>query len=256
MTKVRGARNMTVNVTAKQVFQGLQFVLLLVITGLLLWSQPWNAAGGAEKRTISVTGEATTEEAPDEYTFSPYFEAKGMDKTALKETLTIQANDAVAKLKELGVAESDMKLDLSSFDQWYWLEGEEGVATAYIQIKISDKDLAQKVQDYLLSTDAKGQQTPQASFSKDKQKSLEDSLTNEAILDARRKAEQQAAQLGAKLGDATKIQESADVVFPMAYDAGVATLEASADSARSSSLPVLVGEDEYTKTVSVTFELK
>lgn len=247
---------MTINVTTKQVFQAVQFLLLVVIAGLLIWSQPWNDANAGEKRTITVTGEATTEEAPDEYMFSPYFEAKGTDKTALKDTLTTQANDAVAKLKELGVAESDMKLDLSSFDQWYWLEGEEGVATAYIQIKINDKDLAQKVQDYLLTTDAKGQQTPQASFSKEKRSSLEDSLTNEAIADARRKAEQQASQLGAKLGDAMEVNPSGEGIMPIAYDTGVATLEASADSARSSSLPILVGEDEYTQTVTVTFELK
>jgi uncharacterized protein YggE len=249
---------MTINVTTKQVLQMVQFLMLSAVLVLMIWSQPWSGtSNGENKRTITVTGDATIEASPDEYMFSPYFEAKGSDKEALKTTLTEQANDAVAKLKELGVADDDIKLDLNSFDQWYWLEGEEGVATASIQVDVANKELAQKVQDFLLTTEAKGQLTPQATFSEDKQDELDDEVMKKAIEDAKKRAEQQASLLGAKLGKVVESKQSSDSVFPMAYDTGVATLEMSApDSARSASLPVMVGQNEYTQSVTVTFELK
>ena len=247
---------MTINVSSKQVFQTVQGVLLIAIFGLLLWSQPWDNSTSKETRKITVTGDATIEATPDEYTFSPYFESKGTDKTELKGELTDMANEAITKLKELGVQEDDIKLDLSSFDQWYWAKDEEGVATASLQIKVTDKELAQKVQDYFLSTDAKGQSTPQASFSEDKQDELDTEATNKATEDAKRKAELQANQLGAKLGKVLEAKAASDSVFPIAYDSGVATMEASGSESTRSSLPVLVGQNEYTQSITITYELQ
>ncbi len=248
---------MTINVSKQQLFNAAQMVLLVVVLGLLLWSQPWNkSSASSATRKITVTGEATIESAPDEYMFYPYFEATGKDKDALKDTLTTKANDAITKLKELGVKDDDMKLDLSSFDNWYWAKDEEGTATASITIKITDKDLTQKIQDYLLTTDAKGQQTPQASFSKDKQKELDSQVTDKAIEDAKKKAEQQASKLGAKVGKVIEVGQSSGPITPVAMDSGSLTVSAGSAEMSRASLPVLVGQNEYTQTVSVTYELK
>lgn len=247
---------MTIKVSKQKVFNAIQFILLVAVLGLLIWSQPWNKGVSATTRKITVTGQATIEATPDKYTFYPYFEAKGTDQKAMKETLTTQANEAVAKLKELGVKEDNLKLDLSSFGNWYWAEGEEGSLTASLTIDTDDKDLSQKIQDYLLSGEAKGQLTAQATFSDEKQKELDRQVSDKAADDAKAKAEQQASHLGAKVGKLIEVGDSGNIAFPVAYDnAATMSVSGSAETIKSS-VPVLVGQNEYTKTVTVTFELK
>lgn len=171
---------MTVNITTEKMFKWLQFVMTLAVLGLLLWSQPWKGASnsGNATRKITVSGEATLKAEPDEYLFSPYFEAKGTDQTALKKQLNDKANAAVAKLKELGVEDTKIKVDSSSYDYWYFEPGQEGNLTVSLQVTVNDKTKAQEIQDYVTTLDLKGQLTPQATFSKDKQKEVESQATD------------------------------------------------------------------------------
>lgn len=247
---------MTIDVSANKFLKWLQLLLLLAILGLLLWSKPWDASSTNETaRTIRVSGEATLEATPDEFVFYPYFEEKGSDQDALKATLTKQANDAVEAIKALGVAEDKIALDASSYDRWYWEKDEQGVLTASLTVTVDNKDKAQEVQDYLLNTSAKGQLTPQGVFSKAKQKELDAQAIKEASADARSKAEAQATLFDAKLGKVVTVEQGYDSVFPVAYN-GRGIAEDVALEASSSFLPVLPGQDEYTQTVSVTYELK
>ncbi len=243
---------MTLNLTKKTLLYGIYLLLLVVILGLLLWSQPWKANSSSETRKITVSGQATVESEPDLYVFSPYFEVKDTDQEAARKEVSTLANNAVEAMKELGVEEKDITLDVSNYDRWYWAEGEEGVMNAYLTIKIRDKDLAQKVQDYLTSSSAKGQLTSQESFSEEKQKSLESEATEQAIEDARSKAEAQAKLFGAKLGDVIEVKQNEDV-SALPYR-GIAELQISDGADKS--LPVLPGEQEYTKTLQVVYELR
>lgn len=247
---------MTVNITSAKLFKCLQMGLLVVILGLILWSKPWDSGtSSTTTRKITVAGEATISAEPDEFEFSPYYEEKGTDQEALKEKLTQKSNETVDKLKELGVEDKDIKLDVSSYDYWYWQEDEEGVLNAYITITIQDGDLVQQVQDYLLTTDAKGQLTPRASFSKEKRKQLDAQAVEEASTEARAKAEAQAKLFGAKLGDVIEVNQQRDSIFGYSVDA--VTLESSDLSVSSAaSLPVLQGEQDYSQTVSVVYELQ
>ncbi len=246
---------MTINVTKKTVQELLQWILLIAIFGMLLWSQPWQQSS-ASARKITVVGEASTDTEPDEYLFSPYFQQSGTNKDALKESLTKKANAAVTKLKELGVEEKDIKVDASSYDYWYATDEKDTPMTVSLQITVRDKDLAQEIQDYLLTLDIEGQLTPSATFSADKRKALEAQLTEEASKDARAKAEAQAKSLGAKLGKVLEVSQSGDSVMPM-YASGMAVAEDTVSSgATRSSLEILPGQNEYTQVVSVTYELK
>jgi uncharacterized protein YggE len=247
---------MTVNITAAKLRQCVQFALLVAIFGLLLWSQPWDSSSNsAETRTITVSGEATIEAEPDTFTFNPYFEQEGTDQDALKEALSVQANEAVEKLKELGVEDSDIKLDVSSYDYWYWDEDEEGRLSAYITIEIPAGDLVQEVQDYLLTTDAKGQLSPRASFSEEKRKNLDAQAVELASADAKSKAAVQASLFDAELGDVVTVSQGRDSIFGYPEPVALESREASLDMA-SSSIPVLPGEQEYKQTVTVVYELQ
>ncbi len=247
---------MAVTITGKDFYKWLHIVLLIAILGLLLWSKPWDTNGSGDTvRTIRVSGEATIDAVPDEFVFYPRFEQTGTDQEALKTRLTKQANDAVEAIQNLGVPEDKISLDASSYDRWYWEDDEEGVLSAQITATVNDRELAQEVQDYLLTTSAKGQLTPQPTFSKDKQKQLESEAVAEASKDARSKAEAQAALFDAQLGDVVTVDQGRgfDEAYPYLNDG--AELSFAEDSV-SSTLPVLPGEDEYTQNVNVTYELR
>lgn len=246
---------MTIKVGSKDVINILQITLLVVILGLLLWSKPWTDSNSSELRKITVTGNSSIDAEPDEYSFSPYFEKTGNDQEALKSELTNLVNNTVTELKKLGVDEKDIKLDVSSYDYWFVADGEDGSLNASIQIKVRDKDLTQKIQDYLLSTEAKGQLTPQASFSDTKQKELDAMAVDQAIDDAKDQASRQAEKLGGRIGKVLEFNQSQDSVFPIMYDAKAIAGD-SAVSESNESLPVLSGQNEYNQSVIITYELK
>jgi len=244
---------MTVKITRDTMYKLVQFTLLVAILGLLLWSQPWSSTNSDEVRKLSVRGEATVQAVPDEFVFYPYLEKSGPDRDALRTKLTEQANTVVNQLKELGVDENKIALDASSYDNWYVNEGEDGNMRVSLTITLADKDKAQEVQDYLLTLDnLKGQISPQANFSKAKQKELESQATDLAIEDAAARASQQAGLVGAEIGDVLEVGQSSGAGFPVAFS----RLEAADLGSEASSLPVLPGENEYRIDINVTYELR
>lgn len=245
---------MTINLTKDLLFKVAHGAVLVAILGLLLWSQPWQNSASDNTRKITVSGSASVEAEPDGYTFNPYFEAKGSDKDALKTEVTKKANAAIDKLKEIGVEDKDITLDVSSYDRWYWREGQDGNLSAYLTIRTSDKDKAQEIQNYLLSTDAKGQLTSTGNFSEDKLKQLQADAKNKAIEDAKSKAETQAKSFDAKLGKVITVADDANYAVEPMMARGAA--EMSLDDSASTDLPVLNGQDQVYQTVTVTYELK
>ncbi len=247
---------MTINFTKGQVFKVVEILLLVAILGILIWFVFIDSSSGSAAKTITMTGEATIESAPDEYVFMPIYEASGTDQVAVQEELTAKAVDVTAKLKELGVEEKDITLQTSAYDNWKPLETGEATTTVSLEVKVSNKELSQKVQDYLITTGAKGQISPQGSFSITKTKELDAEARAKASEEARTKAEAQAAIFGAELGDVVKIEQgsSVGIGYPelmMSTDGATGSRDASV-----SSLPVLVGQDSYSATVSVTYELQ
>jgi uncharacterized protein YggE len=68
-----------------------------------------------------------------------------------------------------------------------------------LTVTANNEKLAQKVQDYLLTTNPTGEVTPYASFSKDKEKQLQAQARSKAEQDAKAKADQSAKNLGFKV---------------------------------------------------------
>lgn len=243
---------MTINISSSQVYKIVQTILLVAILSLSLWSAPWNEDSSGIRK-ITVNGQSTIEAEPDEFVFYPYFQKTGTDKDVLKVELTETANKAVEKIKELGIEEKDIKLDASSYERWYFAEGEEGSLTVSLTIKTKEKEKAQEVQDYLLTLDVKGQISPSAQFSEAKKQELDKQAVESAIKDAREKADSQAKLLDSKLGKVIEIKQSQESIFPIAYGRDAA-LESGDVSTQS--LPVLPGENKYTQTVTMVFELQ
>jgi len=243
MTNEHSSRSLQLNISWK-IISLLLLVVIVVMLGL------WKPRDSTDStRSISVTGEATVSAEPDELVFSPYFEVE------TSEALTTKAADVTAKLKELGVEDKSIKTNASSYDKYYpMLIEEAGQSNLTLQFTVtltSNKDLSQKVQDYLVSQNPKGQITPQASFSDDKLKQLEEEASTKATADAKARAEKIARELGARVGKVKGVSEvSGFGVYPLT--------EEGRDVATSSqaSLPVQVGENDFTYQLQVEFELR
>jgi uncharacterized protein YggE len=231
-------------------------LLAVVISMLAVW-RPWE---GSETRKITVSGQATVKAVPDEFVFYPSFSRTASDAETAKSELNTFGQKLLNEVKALGVPEEKIKLDSSSYDYYYPVDKpqqtDEQTVTLQVTITVDNKELAQKVQDYLASTDAKGQLTAQASFSTEKQKTLEAEARQKAIEDAKSKADQTAANLNSRLGNVLEISDGTG--FGGCYGAICPMMGAAEDSAKSSrsSLPVTPGENELNFTVQVIFALR
>lgn len=146
----------TQSVSLKLDLRIVSVVLLLVIAVMLALWRPWQ--GTSDKRVVSVTGEARIDAVPDEYVFSPYFQSAGTDNQALRNELAKLGDKLVKELRALGVPENKISLSGSSYDYYYYTN-DKGEQTAQLRatVTVDTKELAQKVQDYLLKQDIKGQ---------------------------------------------------------------------------------------------------
>lgn len=246
----------SINISLNSIYKILIIILFLIIVGMLLVWQPWKSALNQD-RSISVSGEATVKAVPDQYVFNPIYEFKNEDKAKALAEQTDKNNQIIAKLKELGIKDSDIKNNASGYSNSYSVEPASPEQTTYslsLTITVSDKDLATKVQDYLVSTNPEGQVTPQAGFSETKRKELENQARDMATKDARAKAEQIAKNTGAKLGKVKLIQDGGGFgqPIPALYEDSVA----SGSSATKQSMQIQPGENELNYVVSVSYYLK
>lgn len=239
-------------------------LLVIVVVMLVLW-RPWQAKSGADARTISVTGEATVKATPDEYVFSPSYQFKNADKAAALKELTAKNDAIVAALKKLGVPDSGIKTNSNSYETGI-TPYDGGVSTntrdsttyvLNIVVTVGDKQLTQKVQDYLVTTTPEGGSvSPYATFSTAKQKQLEAQARDQATKEARSKADQSAKNLGFKVGDVKNIDDSGFGGGVMPYAANSTMGMAEDTKSAPPSLAVQPGENDLNYSVAVVYYIR
>lgn len=229
-------------------------ILLLIMAIMVVIWKPWDTIS-SDDRTISVTGDATISAEPDEFAFSPTYEFTSANQDTALTDLTERSDGIVTELKKLGVKDNQIKTNASDYDYQIYRKPGTDLSTYTLQltITIGDKDLAQKVQDYLLTTSPAGTITPYPSFSDAKQKQIESKARDEATKDARAKAEQSARNLGFKVGKVKSVNDGTG--FDDYYLGGATTLEAG-DSATSRSLAIQPGENDLSYSVTVVYYVK
>lgn len=237
-------------------FSVVNFLMLAgILASVLLFWKPWDLAVNENTRKVSVTGSATVEAEPDQYQFNPTYTRDTTEKIS-------QLNDQIiTTLKNLGVKDSEIKNNASRYgsQEIYYLvapeKGEEK-STLNLTITVDNKKLAQKVQDYLVTTNPSGSITPYASFSTSMLKKLQNEARGDAIKDARKKADQTASELGVKIGKVISVSEGSDGecgygAICYAADTGVSSSKGAAED----SISVQPGTDEYTYSFTVVFAL-
>jgi uncharacterized protein YggE len=155
----------------------------------------------------------------------------------------------------MGVADSKIKTNSDGYDLPTFKKQNPPSATYSLRLTVTlnNKDLAQKVQNYLVTTTPTGAVTPELEFSDAKRKELESKARDEATKEARSKAEQSAKNLGFKLGDVKSVKDGSSFggIQPMMNE-GIAN-----DSSSSSSkLTLQPGENDLSYEVSVSYYLK
>lgn len=224
---------------------------IILLVGL--W-RPWQGST-ANSRRVTVSGTSTIKATPDKYTFSPSWEFKGNDKTATLKQATDKSATVISELKKIGVADKDIKSNTGGWDGYYYYDSalNQHTYTLNVTATVANRELAQKVQDYLATTEPTGQVSPVGTFSTVLQKKLEQQGRSEATKDARAKADEMAQNLGFKVGKVVTITDNG-------ADGGINTMLAQGSglsgNLQSTSLAVQPGQNELTYTVQVVYAIR
>jgi uncharacterized protein YggE len=223
-----------------------------IVILVALW-RPWEAGFDKNTRTIDVTGQATLKAKPDQMVFSPYYQFDNKDTQAAIKAADEKSKAVTAELKKLGVKDNEIKSQASGYDTGVVSsDGKTSIYTLSYTITLEDVALAQKIQDYLLTTSPMGQVTPVYGFAKKTQNDLETKARDEATKNARTKAEQSAKNLGFSIGGVKEVTDgvSAGSPYPLMG------IDDKAVSPASSSLSLQSGENELTYSVKVVFYIR
>jgi uncharacterized protein YggE len=219
--------------------------VLLVLLGAALTFGPVHAA----EKTVTVTGEATVGVAPD--TAIIRIGVSSQEKTAREagEANARQMTSVLAAIKASGIAERDIQTSRLSLQPQYdpnkggtpRLTGFQ--ANNQVTVRIRDIDSLPTVLDRAIGAGAN--EMSGIEFVVSEQSKLLDQARDDAIADARRKAELYAKAAGAKLGHVVSISEEGPAPpqpRPM-------------QAMRAGAVPVAPGEQTLRAIVSVSYEL-
>jgi len=220
-------------------------VLCVLIGGALLALAPAHAA----ERIVTVTGEATVGVAPDAAIIR--IGVSSQEKTAREagEANAKQMTSVLAAIKASGIAERDIQTSrLSLQPQYDPNKGGTARLTGFqannqVTVRIRDIDTLPSVLDRAIAAGAN--EMSGIEFVVSEQSKLLDQARDDAIADARRKAELYARAAGAKLGQVVSISEEG-VTPPQPRPM---------QAVRAGAVPVAPGEQTLRAIVSVSYEL-
>lgn len=203
---------------------------------------------------VTVTGEASNQEANQVATFNAGVNAVNDNKDAAIKEVNEKISAVVASVKEFGVPDADIKtqnMNIYQNQEMYYEGGTQKQRLGQwnvsntVEIKLRQVERATELATLLSQSGANNVWGP--NYALDETSQAENALMEKAIEDARMKAERIADASGASLGKVIQVIEgnNSGIIAPM-YRAegggGGAAMEA--------------GSTLVTKTVSVTFELR
>jgi len=242
------------------------FLAVQVLAGLM--GLRYIGAGIAPGNTISVSGYGEALAVPDIATFSFSVVSEKATVAAAQADATTKANATLAYLKGAGVDEKDIQTSDYSVNPQYdyvqkacvggYCPGGEQVLRGYqvrqtTTVKVRDTEMAG---DLLGGVGQKGAtEVSGLQFTFDDPDQLEDEAREEAIADAKAKANELAKQLGVSVVRVVSFSESGSGM-PMPYKVE-AFGRGGADMAVAQSAPeISVGQNKVTSSVSVTYEIR
>lgn len=238
--------------TLKKAIVSSAVLVVIVLIGVFI--VPWRYVNWGKLEilpasTITVSGEARLEEKSQIASFTAGVTAINDNK----ETAVDEVNQAIAEIidsvKTFGIAEKDIQTQTLSVYKIQEVERRIGLgqwnANNTIEITLRDVDKASALASLLSESGATNVHGP--SFYLDDTQDSEVVLLEEAINNAREKAEKIAKSSGRKLGKIVTVTEGAQQASGILKSVG---LEAGINT------PIEPGTETVYKTVTVTFELR
>ena len=231
-------------------------LVLAILAGVagMLYARPATAQGSVGvpgMRQVTVVGHGEVKGQPDTATVQIGVETEApAAKDALAQN-TSQAQALQAKLKELGVADKDMQTSNVSIYPTYGADGRQLTGSRIansVVVKIRDLSKAGTLLDQVVQAGANS--VNGVSFSVDDPNALLGQAREQAIQDAKARAELLAKASGATVGEVLVITENVGSQPPMPL---MAAAPAAADSR---AVPVQPGEQSFSIDVQVTFALR
>jgi hypothetical protein len=223
--------------------------LLVLAVGALAGIGRPEAAESAEPEPrggITVTGVGTVKAVPDQAEFSLGVTTEGTTAREALSANSARMRELIAALKDAGVADRDIQTQGVSVGRDYDETGPADGFTAQnsVSVLIQDLDRAGAVLDAAARAGANNVYGP--SLTRSNREGLEAKALEDAVANARKRAETLADAAGIELGAVTAISESVP-----SHDGGWALR--AADTA--SSPPIEKGTQEIQATVTVTFAI-
>ena len=214
------------------------------------------AGQNAEVHGISVSGEGKATGVPDIAMLS-------LGVSSVKPTVKDARDDAASTMQKVvdaikadGVADKDVQTSQYSISPEYDYSQNGSKLTGYrvtntVTVKVRDVDKTSQVLDDVAAAGGDIVQVQGVSFTIDDPKALQDQAREEAVKDAKARAQRLADTAGVKLGDPISIQEgSSTQPMPMDVSAGAALKET------APSTPIMTGELDVDLTVQVVFAIE
>lgn len=203
----------------------------------------------AADKTVTVSGEATVAVAPDTAVIRIGVTSQGKTAREASDANSHKMTTVLGAIKESGISDRDVQTSRLTLQPQYD-PNKAGPArllgfqvTNQVTVKIREIDKLPGILDKAIGAGAN--EMSGIEFIVSEQSKLLDQARDEAIADARRKAELYAKAAGAKLGPVVAIAEE-----------GVPNPPRPIAALRASAVPVAPGERELRAVVTVSYELK
>lgn len=227
-------------------------------------------SGVAATNTISVSGMGEVFAVPDRATFSVTIREEAKEVTDAQDKATAKSNTIIDYLKGAGVEEKDIKTVSYNVNPKY--EYSQGTCTQYscppskqtltgfevyqsLEVKVQDP---KKAGELLSGVGGKGaSEVSGLSFTIEDEDQMKADAREEAIADAKAKADELAKQLGVKIVRVVGFYEDAGGYMPYYAKGGVAmdvAMSARAEAAPAPQIPT--GENKITSNVNLTYEIR
>jgi hypothetical protein len=234
-------------------------LLIALIAGVtsIVMGSPVQAqsAGVSNARQVTVVGKGEASGTPDTAHVEIGVETSAPTTSEALQRNNEQVNAVINRLKDLGIAESDIQT--SNFNMYAQYNDEGRQITGYnvsntVSVTIRNLDQTGSLLDEVVQVGAN--RIYGISFRVDDPTALMEQARDEAIANARQKAERLAQQSGASLGEVLVITEnigSAPGPMPLGRGGGMPAAEQA-----QAEVPVQAGEQRFNTHVQVTYELR
>lgn len=255
------------------------FLIVLSIFAIVAMFVINKESNRGDENTISVTGKAEVDATPDIASFSFSVQETAKTTEAAQEVISEKVDTILKGLKEVGIAEKDIKTQSYTMSPKYeWVRVDQkqqdvGIdGTVYfpgndrkqvqvgfdvrqnVEVKVRNFDMVPATLSLLGNTGVQDLQGP--NFEIDKPDALEEKARAEAIKDAKEKAQRLAKDLDVRIGKVVSFSENDGGYYPQPYYAkNMMARQDSADgSAPAPQLPT--GENTISSEVTIIYSIK